>query len=237
MDFSLSIEPRTETGKSNNRRARGIGMVPGIAYSHGMPSKAILLNNKEFVHLAQNAGVSQVFKLKGSVSELDGRAVIVKEIQQDRVKNRVLHVDLQVLRDDEEISLNVRLQFVGEAPGVKVDGGVLTIATHDIGIRCLPKYIPQVLTVDISKLGLGDNLHANAIELPEGVKLSGDPDESIVSVTIPRAVVEEAAAVAAPVEGAAAAPADGTAASAAAADGKATPAAASPAAKGGKEKK
>jgi len=170
--------------------------------------------------LAKKARLSQVFTFKSESPALNGKSAIVKEVQQDYLKGKVLHVDFQTLRDDEEITIDVPVRVVGEAPGVKLDGGVLTLVTHEVQVTCLPKNIPSVVDVDVSSLGLGQSIHASDLKFAEGVTLSDDPHETIVSVIIPRAVEE---ATAAPVAGApaAGAPAAGAPAAAAAAPAKA----------------
>ncbi len=218
--FTIEVTERQNLGKSGCNRARREGYIPGVAYHRADKPIAVQVPYKEFTIMAKQARLSQVFTFKSSSSSLDGKAAIVKEIQQDHLKGKVLHVDFQTLKDDEEISIEIPVKLVGESPGVKSDGGVLTLVTHEVSVTCLPKNIPSVIEVDISKLGLGESIHASELALPTGVVLADDPHETIVSVIIPRAVEEEvkpeAAAVAAAAAGAAA-PAAGDAAPAAAA--------------------
>jgi large subunit ribosomal protein L25 len=95
------------------------------------------------------------------------------------------------------------VSLVGEAPGVKVQNGILTLVTHEVAVTCLPKNIPNQIPVDISALGLGQSIHASDLKLGAGVVLSDDPHETIVSVVAARTAEDEAK----PAEGATAAPA------------------------------
>lgn len=190
--FTLEISNRTGVGKSESNRLRREGFVPSIVYHKGEKSVAASLLLKDFVSLAEKARASTVFTLKSEDKDLNGKSVIVREIQKDHIKNRVIHVDFQALKDDEEITINIPLVLKGESPGVKNEGGILSFVTHEVGILCLPKFIPQVIEVSISELGLNDSLHARDLALPQGAKLSGDPDETIVSVVAARATIEEA---------------------------------------------
>jgi large subunit ribosomal protein L25 len=153
--------------------------------------------------LAKKARMSQVFTFTSSNQALNGKAAIVKDVQQDYIKGKVLHVDFQTLKDDEEITVYIPVALVGEAPGVKVQNGILTLVTHEVAVTCLPKNIPNQIQVDISALGLGQSIHASDLKLGDGVVLSDDPHETIVSVVAARAAEEEPKAAAA--EGAAAA--------------------------------
>lgn len=216
-DFTVEVHTRSETGSAANRRYRRQGFIPSVVYSHGEQTVVALLQARDFIRRAEQATSAQVFTLKSKDNKhIDNRPAIVKEVQLDHVKGRVLHVDFQVLKENEEITIRVPLEFIGEAVGVKDQGGVLSIATHEISVRCLPRAIPRVIKVEIAGLKIGHSIHSDELALPEGVKLSGVAGETLVSVVVPKAVAEAAPAAAA--EGAAAegaaAPAEGAAAAA-----------------------
>jgi len=218
LEFTLQIEPKLGLGSSVSRRIRSEGSIPAVLYQRGEPSVSAVLNTREFIKIASQAKTSQVFRSKSSVGELNDRSLLVKEVQRDFIKGSVLHVDFQVLRDDEEIIVEIPLTFVGDALGVKLDNGILTYVAHAIEISCLPKMIPEKIDINITELRLGESIHGRDIVLPDGVKLVGNPDNTIVSIVASRP--DEAAATAV----------------AATATAAATPAAAAPAAGADKEK-
>ncbi len=218
----IEVEKRSDIGRTANHRLRAQGKFPAVVYAHGTESTPVYLATKEFTRIAKSVRSSQIFTLKSSVKELDGRSAVVKEVQQDHLKGLLLHVDFQAIRDDEEFTVHVPIKIVGEAPGVKVDGGILTVVARDLVVRCFPKLIPSEIEVDVSGLNLGDSIHAQQVKLADGVKLCGNPGETVVSVVSVRFVEEETTTAAAvPTEGAVVA-ADGAAAPAA---GAAAPAA------------
>ena len=193
-----------------------------MVYSHGDESVAGLVSERDFTALARRSKSSQIFTLETAEARLQGKSVVVKEIQRGPVAGEVLHVDFQALREDEAISVAIPLVISGEAVGVKLNGGILTVLSHELEVSCLPRLIPDSLTIDVSALDIGDSLHASDVRLPEGVELDCNPEETLVSVVTVK-VVEEKPAVAAEgavLEGAAAegaaaaAPAEGAAASA-----------------------
>ena len=56
----------------------------------------------------------------------------------------------------------------------------------------MPTNIPSSLDLDISGLNVGENATASDVELPEGVELALEDDESVlVTITLPRAAIEE----------------------------------------------
>lgn len=247
-DFTLDAEKRQNLGANAAKRLRTQGFVPSIMYARGETAIPFTVAYKDFVKAAQSARISQVFTFKSKDSEINGRSAIVKEIQKEGLSGKVLHVDFQALHENEEIVVRIPLNIVGEAVGVKLDGGILTVSSHELSVSCLPKAIPQSIDVNVSELRIGQSIHAENITLPQGVRLSGNPLETIVSVVAVRQIVEETPAAVPGAEGAvagaegAAAGAEGAAAAApadaakgGAAAGGDDKAAAKPA-KGGKEK-
>ncbi len=235
--FTLPIESRDSIGSSKCGVLRRKGFLPGILYAAHEQSTPVCVNKNEFIKLAQKATSSQLFTLKSENKNLDGRITLIKGIQKDYIKNSdPIHVDFMAIREDQELEIEVPLKFVGEPVGVKIGGGVLSVAMHEILVSCLPKNIPDRISLDVSGVELDQSLHASDIILPEGVTLAMEPDETIVSVVEIRVVEEAPVVEAAPAEGeAAAVAADGT--TPAAGDAPAADAGKAGAAKaGGKEK-
>jgi large subunit ribosomal protein L25 len=113
--------------------------------------------------------------------------------------------------------VKVPIVLRGRPRGVELSGGILDQALRELDVACLPRAIPESISVDVSELEIGGSVHVRDLVLPEGVALRSDPDLSVASVIVPK-VEEEAAPAAAPAEGeaAAAAPAEGAAAEGAA---------------------
>lgn len=215
----ISIEVREGLGKGNAGRLRRGGFLPTSLYGDGGKNWTGKVNERDFVNIARKVSPSQLFSIKSSNSELNGRMAIVKEIQREFAAQKLLHIDMMVLNESKSITISVPLHVKGESPGVKNDGGVLNVAMYEIKLNCLPRQIPAFVEVDISKLELNESIHSGELKLPEGVTLHGRPDESVVSVVISKtqASVEAAttAAAATATTDTAATPAAGAAAPAA----------------------
>lgn len=217
-EYTLDIQSKSETGSAVNRRLRREGLIPAVLYHRGEESFPAVLSARQFLQLARACKSSQIFRTKSEDSKLHDRSLLVKEIQRDYQKDAVLHVDFQILSENEEIHVEIPLIFVGEAKGVKLDGGIMTTTAHSLEVSCLPRAIPENISIDVSGLAMGESIHAKDVPLPAGVTLHGNPEltlVSVVSVRVNEAVAEGAAA---PAAGAAAAPAAGAAAAPAAAD-------------------
>jgi large subunit ribosomal protein L25 len=182
--------------KSNLRSLREQGLVPAVLYGHGFQPVVMAVESKPFSKLLQTAGKNALITL-----DLEGKSenALVKDIQRDIIKRNMIHVDFQRVVMSEKIEVSIPIHVVGEAPGVKVSGGLLEHLTRAIKVRCLPTNIPPAIAVDVSSLEIGQSVLVRDLKPLEGVEVLTDPALIVVNVIVPH--VEEEAA---PAEGAAA---------------------------------
>lgn len=198
---SLNASPRTDKGKGVARKLRAAGQVPGVIYGHGREPQSLTVNAREFDRLAERVRItSTVIELA-----LDGRTArtLVRELQRDPIRRNVLHIDFQELVAGEKVNVSVPLRFIGTAEGVKSAGGILEEVIHTLDVRVDPSSIPDHIDVDVTPLTIGHGLHVRDLTLPEGVEVLDDPDNTVCTVTPPKAEEVVAAPV---VEGAVVAP-------------------------------
>ncbi|WP_242395575.1 50S ribosomal protein L25/general stress protein Ctc [Anaeromyxobacter oryzisoli] len=237
----LTVAKRDGKGKGPARRLRSQGLIPAVVYgrmsepSHISVDPGLLLKAIETPHK-----LNTLLTLK-----LDGgeKHVLFKEYEVDPVTRKLLHADFLEVKLDQPVRVTVPVVTTGKAAGV-AEGGILSIAAHDIVVEALPAKIPVRIEVDVTELKIGRSIHVSELKAPEGCKFKFATDYVVAFVAVPEkeeVVVPVAAAPgAAPAEGAAAAPAGGAApaAGAAAPAAGAAPAAAKgakPAEKGGKK--
>jgi len=218
-NWALEVELREGTGKGVARKLRAAGRIPGVLYGRGEPPQSVVLDPRalERVITTSDAGMNTLIDLNiaGSRDRAE-RVVLVKELQRDPVRGAPLHVDFYQVDLTATIEVKVPIVLRGRPRGVELSGGILDQALRELDVECLPRAIPESITLDVSELEIGSSIHVRDLALPEGVVLRSDPDLSVASVITPK-VEEEVAPVAAPVEGeAAAAPAEGAAAEGAA---------------------
>jgi large subunit ribosomal protein L25 len=214
-DWALEVELREGTGKGVARKLRAAGRIPGVLYGRGEPPQSVVLDPRalERVIATSDAGMNTLIDLNiaGSRDRAE-RVVLVKELQRDPVRGAPLHVDFYQVDLTATIEVKVPIVLRGRPKGVELSGGILDQALRELDVECLPRAIPESITLDVSELEIGSSIHVRDLALPEGVVLRSDPDLSVASVITPK-VEEEAVPVAAPVEGeAAAVPAEGAAA-------------------------
>lgn len=182
---TIAIEtlPRSELGTGRARRLRNQGLIPAVFY-RGRSSKPIAIPEKALRTLLARGkkGITLLRLLGGEFPK--EQFALLKEVQWHPYKNQVIHVDLQGVDLEEEISVYIPLHFEGQPRGVK-QGGVLEILAHELRLRLKVKNIPAFIPVDLTPLQVGAVLHVREIELPEGVRFLGDPDTPIAHVVVP----------------------------------------------------
>jgi len=232
--FELNAEMRDVKGKGASRRLRREGKVPAVMYGAGKDAVSLTLDHNSLFHQVKNeAFYSSILTVKvGS----DTEQAVLRDIQMHPFKPRIAHLDLQRVSATEKLHMKVPLHFINTetAPGVKQQGGIVSHLMTEVDITCLPKDLPEFLTVDMGNLSLNDSVHLSDIPLPSGVEFTqlarGGDDLAVAAIVAVREEVEEA-----PVAAAAAAPAEGAAAPAAGAAPAAAPAAEAAKKEGGKK--
>ena len=190
MEIILEATNRDKTGSAESRRLRSTGFIPAVMYGLGSEPESLLINAREFNNaLKTEAGTNVILNV--NVGK-DSIPALAREIQRHAFKDEIVHVDLIRIDLSQTVEADVQVNFLGTPLGVKEEGGVVQTVNNTISITALPTSIPSSIDIDISELNVGDNVTATDIDLPDGVELTSEDDESIlVTITIPRAVVEE----------------------------------------------
>ncbi len=209
-DNALTVELRESAGKGVARKLRAGGRIPAIFYGKREGSVPIALDPRTLRDLLakSDAGMNTLINLhvEGG-GALEGKTVLIKELQRDPVRGQYLHADLYAVDLEQTIEVSVPIHVTGRPAGVEL-GGILDHALREVELKCLPLAIPKEIELDVSALEIGDSLHVRDIELPEGVTLRSDPDLPVVSIVSP-SVSEEPTPSEEVAEGEDAAPAEG----------------------------
>ena len=199
----LRVSPREVMGKAT-KRLRKSGIIPANISGHKEASQAVQVEALAFEALKRAHAATSIITLRLPGS---GRAqtVLVRRVQRDPRSGKILHIDFSRVSLTERITMKVPLHFVGEAPGVKDEGGVLLHLLDALEVECTASDIVDYIEVDISSLTEIDSiLHAEDVRLPANYTLITDPNEGIAKVAATRAEKAEEAEEAAPAEEAAA---------------------------------
>lgn len=180
-----------ETGEKL-QTLRNAGMVPAVLYGHGIESRSIALDHLLFARAFRYAGENTIIAL--SIGDEKPVNVLIKGADLHPTTNRYIHADFFQVRMDEEIETAVPIEFVGESPAVREQGGVLVKSLDEIDVVALPARIPHSFVVDLSTLAtFEDVIKVGDLLAAEGVEIGNDKDTVIVLVEPPRSEAELAA--------------------------------------------
>ncbi len=180
MAVKIKGEKREVFGKNASRRIRREGKIPAILYGPQMENVSLTLEKKDlFQILKSESGENTIFKVSFDSQTQD---VMIKDLQKDPSSDRLLHVDLILITMDKEMRVSVPLVLVGEAIGVKSEGGFVDHALRELEIECLPKDIPEHIDVDLTELHLHQSIKVEELIPPPGVTLISDPGSVIAMI-------------------------------------------------------
>ena len=194
MKIEIKAKERKSKGTGASRRLRHEGSTPGILYGGVKDAISLEIDTKElFMQFRHEAFHASILTLN-----LEGKkeSVILRDFQMHPVRNNIQHIDFQRINENEKISVKVPFHFINEetAPGVKIEGGLVSHIMTEIDISCLPKDLPQYIEVDLGELAMGESIHLSEVTVPDGVELTSLTDENdpaITSISKPKVVVEE----------------------------------------------
>ena len=187
-DVTLTAEPRTEHGSGPAGRLRRTGKVPAVVYGLEADPQSVTVVGRELERILHGAGGANTL-ITLHLGTDDDALALVRQIQRNPTRGDLVHVDFVRVRRDVAVSAEVPLQVEGEAPGAR-EGGLLEQLLFSVTVEAMPGNIPNSLTVDVSGLALGDQLHIGDIAVPAGVSLQHEADELIVQIAIPRGMDE-----------------------------------------------
>ncbi len=186
----VEAEKRTVTGKNAARRIRQAGRVPGNLYGEKQEALSLTLSPKQLgTVLRSQAGQNTIFELK--VSGGEHTPAMIVDTQFEPVHGHLLHVDLKRIAMGKKLKVSVHVLLTGEAPGVKVQGGILEVVYREVEVECLPTDIPEHIEIGIETLELGQYLRVADLQKVAGEKVHilSDPNGVICHVVTPK--VEE----------------------------------------------
>ena len=183
MSLVIKAEKREKFGKNASRVVRREGRVPAILYGPGLDNVALTLDKKDmFSILKSETGENTLFVVSFDSGKKDA---MIKELQINPVSDELLHVDLIQIVMDKMIRVAVPIVLIGEAVGVKTEGGFVDFSSREIEVECLPKDIPEKIEVDISELHLHQSVKVDEISTPEGTVITSDSEMVVVLIQAP----------------------------------------------------
>ncbi len=190
--FEVVVEKREARGKGARLALHERDMIPAVVYGGDRGPVAVAVPRRTVLDiLKSDRGMNSLllFSLKGTKAK---RHVMVKDLQTDPVRGNLIHADFMRVVLGETMTVEVPVSILGEAKGVKTEGGYMAIELRSIEVDAAPKDIPDSIEIDVTELSIGQGIHLRDLELPKDVKISGDDlSQMVVHVVSARAEEEE----------------------------------------------
>jgi large subunit ribosomal protein L25 len=164
--LTLEAEVRTDLGKGASRRLRHANKVPAILYGENKESVSLTLEHKDVFRAQQE----ETFYTQVLTLNIAGKPVecLIKDMQRHPFKQLVMHLDFIRIDPNHVVHAKTAIHFINEDEAVKTGANIAHHMT-EIAITCLPKDLPEFITVDLANLALGQTLHLSDVTLPAGV--------------------------------------------------------------------
>lgn len=179
----IPVKVRTGFKKSDTKKLRRENLVPAIVYGPGQKNQAVSLDVRLAEKFSKKTYENKIFTFQSEDKKLNGRKVIRKDMTVHLLNRKPLHLDFFSLDMTRAIRVNVEIRFEGKPKGVREEGGVFSATLRSVEVECLPADIPAFLTVDITHLGLNENLHVSDLKVPENLKLITKEERTLCTVS------------------------------------------------------
>ena len=185
MKIKLKAEKRELVGRKV-KQLRKQGKIPANVFGKNVDSQSLTVDKKEFSEIYKQAGETQII-------DLDGRPVLVSNIQLDPISGETIHIDFRQVDLKEEIKANVPLVFEGDSPAEKQNLGTVVHQLDEVEVEALPTSLPEKIIVDVTILAEVDQaIYVKDLKVGNDVKITNDAEAIVAKVEPPQEeVVEE----------------------------------------------
>lgn len=189
--MEITVECQKRQPGSKPKALRRSGLIPANLYGHkGVESISLTLDAKTAENLLKRASINNTL-VQLNIPDIPWRGkTLLREVQTHPAKGSLYHLSFFSVAAQETVDVEVPLHFVGEAPGVKLNGGALDTVITELQVRCAPDRIPDFIEIDISQMNMGDVLYLHDLVLPEGVTPLTDTEQAVVSILAPQITPE-----------------------------------------------
>lgn len=172
--ITIKGSKRESVGKVATKALRNAGKVPCVLYGGEKPLH-FSADETEFKGLIYTPNVYTATIELESGEKCDA---VLQDIQFHPVSDNINHVDFFQLFKDKEVTMNIPVKLVGNSVGVRA-GGILHFPNRKLKVKALPANLPDVISVDITKLKLGEKIELAALRNKDYTILH--PDNLIVA--------------------------------------------------------
>ena len=168
--------------RSEVTELRSAGKIPAVVYGYQVDNTNVSVDENEFIKVIREVGRNGVIDL-----DMAGKPVkvMVTDYQYDSLKNQITHIDFVSINMKSEVTVDVTIELVGEAAGIK-EGGVIEQPTFQVSVTATPDNIPESLEVNVDEMEIGDTLYVSNIRSAGNFTVEDEDDEPLVTVVPPQ---------------------------------------------------
>lgn len=183
--MALDAELRTKTGTGASKKARNEGKIPVSLYGGDLEATSLLVNRREFEALLKKEGSNAVFDVN-----YDGKTqkVILKNFEKAALADQFYSVDLAAISADQKLQVEIPLVLVNAET---IKEGIVELVMNTVEVETAPDTIPNSFEIDVTGMEIGDSKSIADLEVPAGVEVLVESEETIVSVSVPSEEPEE----------------------------------------------
>ena len=188
-ETTLRAETGRQLGSRASRRLRRSGMVPATLYGQDTEPVAVAVDERDLRNaLSTDAGVNAVLTLEVGK---DSHTSLARELQRHPTRGDITHLDFVKISLTDRVDAEVSIVLVGEPLGAREEGGIIETVLATVTVNAVVTNIPESIELDISDLTIGDSLKVEDLPEIDGVDILDDPEQTIVTVTLPATVLAE----------------------------------------------
>ena len=158
--FELKGQIRETGNKAVIKAYRRQGLVPCNLYGLGLKNILFTVVEKDLQGLTHTP---ESFIVDLVLSDGQKFTAVLHEIQYHPVKDNCLHVDFLAVNEEKPIAIKVPLNITGHAAGVQA-GGKFFQLLREVRVCALMKNLPDKLDIDITPLGIGEQIKAGDLK-------------------------------------------------------------------------
>ena len=192
--IEINVESRNVFGSSANKKLRKSGKVPGVVYSQGKEAIGVFTDAIHLQNTLKGVSLTHLFKMVSADKSINGKTVLIKDLQLDPVKQQVVHFDLYEIHKGHKVVVVVPVILSGEPSAVKSREGTMTQSLHEVRVECQPTAIPESIVLNVADMQLGTSLFVKDLQIPAGAKIKESEELNVVTLAVASAAEETVAA-------------------------------------------
>jgi large subunit ribosomal protein L25 len=187
MAATIKAMKRDDLRRSKTKELRNQGVVPAVVYGKETQPTTVAVNSMELLKTVRDEGRNSVFSL-----EVEGGNpvnVMLYDVQEDSLKNEVIHADFYQVDMSREVDVEVTVHLEGQDE-IKNEG-VVQQTLYQLQVRAKPNEIPDAITVNIGNLEIGDVIEVKDLKGGRNYEILEDDTTTVVTILPPQNVIEE----------------------------------------------